>query len=438
VSRWSDTFNPVGHQGEDIFAPRGTAIVAVDDGQARNTTDPKGGNVVYLVSPDGDTTYYAHLDSWEIPGGAQGAGAVKAGDTIGYVGSTGNAAGKDPHLHFEWHPQGGKAQGPAAALQAAALPSPRAGKIAPIPTAYGSPALLAKAILNAWSAANWPSAAPEPGIAYAVAQALMEGTLSAMNKGTNNVGSMHAVQAWADAHARDLGYGMIAMLDSGARGYYIARMMVHPSLQIGAGAFLAATMRNVDLRAVTSTADYCLWQYVAGYFTMGHAPVTPIAQRKAAAAAGTLTDADKQNIAEYAAAVDRNMPGARAAIAGASSEPRDPAAITVGPPFASLAERLHSTDIAKARQLLGSAADHPPAGAISLAEALAAPGGDGVWLFPIAAPVPKPAPKPIPRTVPSSGTTRSSAVAWGLLALGAAALGGVAYASERAPRRQAA
>jgi murein DD-endopeptidase MepM/ murein hydrolase activator NlpD len=99
ASAFSDEFGR--HQGTDIFAPVGTPVVAVDMGQVRFTTDPKGGIVAYLKTSDGTTYYYAHLSA------TQGQDRfIAAGDVLGYVGTTGNAAGTSPHLHFEVHPQG--------------------------------------------------------------------------------------------------------------------------------------------------------------------------------------------------------------------------------------------------------------------------------------------------------------------------------------------
>jgi murein DD-endopeptidase MepM/ murein hydrolase activator NlpD len=83
------------HHGLDIFAPRGTAVVALVDGYARPGTNPLGGNVVWLT--DGRRNlYYAHLDRWAFQDDAQ----VRVGDTLGYIGNTGNARTTPPHLHF--------------------------------------------------------------------------------------------------------------------------------------------------------------------------------------------------------------------------------------------------------------------------------------------------------------------------------------------------
>ena len=85
------------HQGVDIFAPRGTPVVAALDGIAQSDTNPLGGNVVWLFGArTSPRFYYAHLDRWEVIGNAR----VRAGDIIGYVGNTGNAHTTPPHLHF--------------------------------------------------------------------------------------------------------------------------------------------------------------------------------------------------------------------------------------------------------------------------------------------------------------------------------------------------
>lgn len=88
---------PGGHKGTDIFAPAGTEVLAVDSGFARTDDDPKGGNTVYLQGPDGTRYYYAHLQDYEGKFPRQ----VAAGEVLGRVGSTGNARGKAPHVHFQ-------------------------------------------------------------------------------------------------------------------------------------------------------------------------------------------------------------------------------------------------------------------------------------------------------------------------------------------------
>ncbi|MDQ3168764.1 MAG: M23 family metallopeptidase [Acidobacteriota bacterium] len=86
------------HHGVDIFAPRGTPVVAAADGSIRsvNTTEI-GGRVIWLSDASASQSiYYAHLDDWAVTSGQR----VAAGDVIGYVGNTGNARTTPPHLHF--------------------------------------------------------------------------------------------------------------------------------------------------------------------------------------------------------------------------------------------------------------------------------------------------------------------------------------------------
>lgn len=120
-ARLSDDFGvvrpggAVGHQGIDIFADEGTPAVAVDSGQVRFGTDPKGGNVANVYASDGTRYYYAHLSSFA----GTAPRSVTAGETIGYVGSSGNAVGTAPHVHFEEHPGNGPAVNPHSGLLAA-------------------------------------------------------------------------------------------------------------------------------------------------------------------------------------------------------------------------------------------------------------------------------------------------------------------------------
>lgn len=90
------------HRGTDIFSALRTPLYAVIDGVAHPDIDPKGGIVVYLSNEDGsEEYYYAHLD--DIADGLRAAQytIVSAGDLIGYIGRSGNAAGGAPHLHFQ-------------------------------------------------------------------------------------------------------------------------------------------------------------------------------------------------------------------------------------------------------------------------------------------------------------------------------------------------
>ncbi len=93
------------HEGVDIFASRGTPVVAVADGfVARTGNQGLGGKQVWLRDPAlGNSYYYAHLDSVMATDGKP----VKTGDTLGRVGNTGNAAGGPAHLHFGIYTSGG-------------------------------------------------------------------------------------------------------------------------------------------------------------------------------------------------------------------------------------------------------------------------------------------------------------------------------------------
>jgi murein DD-endopeptidase MepM/ murein hydrolase activator NlpD len=88
------------HEAIDIMAPRGTRVVAVDDGKlVKLFTSVPGGLTVYQFDPQGQLAYYyAHLDRYAD--GLQEGMALRRGDLIGYVGSTGNASPDAPHLHF--------------------------------------------------------------------------------------------------------------------------------------------------------------------------------------------------------------------------------------------------------------------------------------------------------------------------------------------------
>jgi murein DD-endopeptidase MepM/ murein hydrolase activator NlpD len=87
------------HTGIDIFAARGTAVVAVSEGIISYIGDqPKGGHCLWLTTEAGTSFYYAHLDRWAA--GLYEGMEVQTGDLLGYVGTTGNAIHTPPHLHF--------------------------------------------------------------------------------------------------------------------------------------------------------------------------------------------------------------------------------------------------------------------------------------------------------------------------------------------------
>ena len=85
------------HEGIDIFAERGTPVVAATEGRIGFSGEKGlGGKQVWLRdSKRRQSLYYAHLDSI-VPG----LRSVKSGDTLGFVGNTGNARTTPPHLHF--------------------------------------------------------------------------------------------------------------------------------------------------------------------------------------------------------------------------------------------------------------------------------------------------------------------------------------------------
>jgi murein DD-endopeptidase MepM/ murein hydrolase activator NlpD len=88
------------HEATDILAPRGTPVIAADDGEIKKLfSSNAGGLTLYQFDRSGEYCYYyAHLDRYadEIREGTK----VKRGEIIGYVGTTGNAPPDTPHLHF--------------------------------------------------------------------------------------------------------------------------------------------------------------------------------------------------------------------------------------------------------------------------------------------------------------------------------------------------
>jgi hypothetical protein len=87
------------HEGQDIFAPRGTVIRSATSGYVvKIGEDNLGGHTVSVIGDGGRKYYYAHLDAY--------ASNLEVGDyvtrktVLGYVGTTGNADGTPPHLHF--------------------------------------------------------------------------------------------------------------------------------------------------------------------------------------------------------------------------------------------------------------------------------------------------------------------------------------------------
>lgn len=98
------------HHGVDVFAPRGTAVVAAAPGRVTRVGETSLGGKVVWVWDEGrrQSMYYAHLDEQLVEAGR----VVRAGDTLGLVGNTGNARGTPPHLHFGIYRRGHGPQDP--------------------------------------------------------------------------------------------------------------------------------------------------------------------------------------------------------------------------------------------------------------------------------------------------------------------------------------
>ena len=114
------------HEGIDIFAPRGTPAIAATNGFITRTGEtPLGGRVVWLAdAAHGEHLYYAHLDKQLVSAGQR----VRAGDTLGLVGNTGNARTTAPHLHFGIYRSGQGAIDPLPFVKrASTAPAPQPG-----------------------------------------------------------------------------------------------------------------------------------------------------------------------------------------------------------------------------------------------------------------------------------------------------------------------
>ena len=92
------------HKGIDIFARRGTPVVAPIEGVVRSTRNRgRGGKQIWLYDHQRrQSLYYAHLDSQLVKKGQ----LVQAGDTLGLIGNTGNARNTPAHLHFSIYRRG--------------------------------------------------------------------------------------------------------------------------------------------------------------------------------------------------------------------------------------------------------------------------------------------------------------------------------------------
>src|SRR5213592_3173562 len=121
------------HQGNDLMSAKRSPAVAAEAGKVKYwTTSASAGCMLYLYGASKTTYLYIHLNNdltarndnrgkcvqgvaYAVKNGAR----VAAGQQIGYVGDSGDANGVHPHLHFEVHPNGGKATDPYPYLQAA-------------------------------------------------------------------------------------------------------------------------------------------------------------------------------------------------------------------------------------------------------------------------------------------------------------------------------
>jgi hypothetical protein len=163
------------HPGNDLLAAKRAPAVAVEPGTVSYwTTSANAGCMLYLHGASGTMYEYIHLNndlttrndnngkcvqgvSYAVPDGA----SVEAGETIGYVGDSGDANGIHPHLHFEVHPHGGKATDPFPFLKKAThllVASPPSGKVFTLKLTGTVVELTdTELTLNVTSLAAWPS-----------------------------------------------------------------------------------------------------------------------------------------------------------------------------------------------------------------------------------------------------------------------------------------
>ena len=137
------------HQGIDMLAPRRALALAAEGGRVRfYSGSSRGGCMLYLDGKSGTQYLYIHLNNdltegndnrggckigVAFPAGLKSGARVTAGQPIGYVGDSGDANGIHPHLHFEMHPNGGRAVNPYRSLLSARrllFPAPRGSSFA--------------------------------------------------------------------------------------------------------------------------------------------------------------------------------------------------------------------------------------------------------------------------------------------------------------------
>ena len=104
------------HRGIDIFAPRDTPITSPVTGLVLGVGNNRlGGRVVRVLGPGRQVHYFAHLSRF---GPMRPGTRVQPGQLLGYVGTSGNAAGTPPHLHYGIYNLPGGATNPYAVLAA--------------------------------------------------------------------------------------------------------------------------------------------------------------------------------------------------------------------------------------------------------------------------------------------------------------------------------
>ncbi len=87
------------HAGVDIFAKRGTPVLSATRGLVTLVRETGlGGRQVWVLGPARERHYYAHLEDWQA--GLKAGDVVWPGTPLGRVGTSGNARGTPPHLHY--------------------------------------------------------------------------------------------------------------------------------------------------------------------------------------------------------------------------------------------------------------------------------------------------------------------------------------------------
>lgn len=120
------------HEGIDIFAPRGTPVRSATAGIVlRQGWNRLGGRRLLVFGPGGICHYYAHLDSYA---GLAVGDEVVAGQRLGYVGNSGDAATTPTHLHYGLYTFAGHAINPFPFVGPAGPPTPADGGDLRLPT----------------------------------------------------------------------------------------------------------------------------------------------------------------------------------------------------------------------------------------------------------------------------------------------------------------